>query len=77
MLKHCLAEVDGDFHDVSEWTELHIRCLVTRLMGCAVRRQVDKRPEVVAASAAARVRYEVSGNPLRGLRRRSADGDLN
>ena len=36
VLKDRFAEVDGDYHDVSEWSELSIRCLVTRLIGCAV-----------------------------------------
>ena len=57
VLKDLLVEVDSDYHYVSEWTELSIRCLVTRLIGCAVSYLVDKRLEVVATSAATRVRY--------------------
>ena len=57
VLKDRFSEVDGDYHDVSERTELYICCLVTRLIGCAGSSRVDKRPEVVSTSAAARVRY--------------------
>ena len=53
VLKDNFIEVDGDYHDVSERTELSMRCLVTRLIGCAGSSRVDKRPEVVSTSAAA------------------------
>ena len=53
MLKDRFFEVDGDYHDVSEWSELSIRCLVTRLIGCAGSSRVDERLEIVATSAAA------------------------
>ena len=32
VLKDRFFEVDFDFHDVSEWTELGMRCRVTRLI---------------------------------------------
>ena len=67
VLKEDDVEVYGDNHDVSEWTELSIRCLVTRLIGCAVSSPVDKRLEVIAASSATWVIDKVSGIPLSGL----------
>ena len=67
VLKDNFFEVDGDFHDVTEWTELNMSCLVTRLIGCGGSSLVDKRPEVVATSSAASICYEVSGTVLSGL----------
>ena len=53
VLKDRFSEVDGDYHDVSEWSELSIRCLVTRLICCAGSSRVDERLEIVTTSAAA------------------------